>query len=125
MGRDDLSDDAYRDLIRSRFEEVEGAKRPRPEEFAAFAKLLSYVQLDLSRPEDYGRLKDKIDTRQADTVVLYLATSPALFGTACEQLGAAGLATPRTRIVLEKPLGHDLASNRAINETVRKVFAER
>ena len=38
---------------------------------------------------------------------------------------AAGLNTPNTRIVLEKPLGHDLASNRAINEAVRRVFSEK
>jgi glucose-6-phosphate 1-dehydrogenase len=34
----------------------------------------------------------------------------------------AGAEHPHTRIVLEKPLGHDLVSNRAINEAVRQVF---
>ena len=124
VARDGLSDEQYRSLIESRFAEVEGAKRPSAEEFAHFAELLHFVQLDLSKPEDYQRLKTRLDERTADTVVMYLATAPALFTTACEQLGAAGLATPRTRIVLEKPLGHDLESNRAINATVRKVFAE-
>ncbi|WP_295855822.1 glucose-6-phosphate dehydrogenase [uncultured Xylophilus sp.] len=124
VARDDHSDEAYRELIRTRFEEVEGAKRPNAQEFEKFAQMLYFVRLDLSKPEDYARLKQKLDAGHADTVVMYLATAPALFTTACEQLGAAGLATPRTRIVLEKPLGHDLASNRAINEAVRKVFAE-
>jgi len=124
VARDDLSDEQYRALIQARFEEVEGAKRPSPEEFAQFASLLQFVQLDLSKPADYARLKAKLEARNADTVVMYLATAPGLFTMACEQLGAAGLATPRTRIVLEKPLGHDLASNRAINETVRRVFDE-
>ncbi|WPB57539.1 glucose-6-phosphate dehydrogenase [Xylophilus sp. GOD-11R] len=124
VARDDLSDQAYRDLIRARFEEVEGSKRPNPDEFEKFASLLHFVRLDLSKPEDYARLKARLDTRSADTVVMYLATSPALFTTACEQIGKSGLATPRTRIVLEKPLGHDLASNRQINETVRAVFDE-
>ncbi len=124
VARDDHSDEAYRELIRTRFEEVEGAKRPNAQEFEKFAQMLYFVRLDLSKPEDYARLKQKLDAGNADTVVMYLATAPALVTTACEQLGAAGLATPRTRIVLEKPLGHDLASNRAINEAVRKVFAE-
>jgi glucose-6-phosphate 1-dehydrogenase len=43
----------------------------------------------------------------------------------CEQLAAAGLNQSNVRVVLEKPLGHDLASNRAINETVRRSFQER
>jgi glucose-6-phosphate 1-dehydrogenase len=42
----------------------------------------------------------------------------------CEQLAANGLNTPKTRIVLEKPLGHDLASNRAINHAVGLAFKE-
>ena len=53
-----------------------------------------------------------------------MATAPGLFTTVCEQIAAAGLNGPKTRVVLEKPLGHDLASNRAINETVRRVLTE-
>ena len=124
VGRDDLSSDQYRELIHQRFAQVELAKRPSPEEFSRFAQLLQFLRMDLSRPEDYGRLKDKLEQRNANTVVMYLATAPSLFTTACEQLAAAGLNTPRTRIVLEKPLGHDLASNRAINDTVRQVLSE-
>jgi glucose-6-phosphate 1-dehydrogenase len=55
---------------------------------------------------------------------MYLSTAPSLFTTVCEQLAAHGLNTAKTRIVLEKPLGHDLASNRAINEAVGHVFKE-
>ena len=125
VGRDDLSNDAYRELIRTRFDKVELAKRPSVEEFARFAALLEFVRMDLSRPDDYARLQAMLAERQADTVVMYVATAPNLFTTVCEQLAAVGLNTPQTRVVLEKPLGHDLASNRAINEAVRRVFSER
>ena len=125
VGRDDLSDQAYRELIRTRFDKVELAKRPSLEEFARFAALLAFVRMDLSRPDDYTRLGTTLAERTADTVVMYMATAPTLFTTICEQLAAAGLNTPQTRVVLEKPLGHDLASNRTINDTVRRVFSER
>lgn len=125
VGRDDLSNDAYRELIRTRFDKVELAKRPSVEEFARFAALLAFVRMDLSRPDDYARLQAILSERQADTVVMYVATAPNLFTTVCEQLAAVGLNTPQTRVVLEKPLGHDLASNRAINDAVRRVFSER
>ena len=125
VGRDDLSNDAYRELIRTRFDKVELAKRPSVEEFARFAALLEFVRMDLSRPDDYARLQAMLAERQADTVVMYVATAPNLFTTVCEQLAAVGLNTPQTRVVLEKPLGHDLTSNRAINEAVRRVFSER
>lgn len=125
IARDDLSDAQYRELIRSRFEGVELAKRPSPEEFERFAALLHFLRLDLSQPRDYARLAEMLKERQADTVVMYLATAPTLFTTVVEQLAAAGLNQPHMRLVLEKPLGHDLESNRAINEAVRKVLSEK
>ncbi len=125
VGRDDLSNDQYRALMQSRFDKVDLAKRPSADEFARFAALLEYVRMDLSQPDDYARLTERLLARQVETVVMYLATAPALFTTVCEQLAAARLNTPITRIVLEKPLGHDLASNRAINHTVRQSFDEK
>ncbi len=125
IGRDDLSDQQYRDLIHARFEKVELDKRPTEDEFARFAALLFFVRMDLSGPQDYPRLAQLLSEREADTVVMYVATAPSLFTTVCEQIAAVGLNTPNTRVVLEKPLGHDLASNRKINETVCSIFHER
>ncbi|MBA2675777.1 glucose-6-phosphate dehydrogenase [Ramlibacter sp.] len=124
VARDELSDEAYRALIRSRFEEVDLAKRPTPEEFDAFAQRLHFLRMDLSKPDDYQRLAATLQERAAEVVVMYLATAPNLFTVACEQLAAAGLNTPRTRLVLEKPLGVDLASNREINATAQRVLSE-
>jgi glucose-6-phosphate 1-dehydrogenase len=124
VGRDDLGDERYRAMIQARFDEVDLAKRPTAEEFARFSSLLEFVSMDLSKPEHYAYLATKLAQRPADTVVMYLATAPTLFTTIVEQLAAAGLNTPQTRVVLEKPLGHDLASNRAINHSVGQVFTE-
>ena len=125
VGRDSLSNAQYQAQICARFDHVELAKRPSEEEFCRFAALLEFVQMDLSHPDDYARLVAKLAERQADTVVMYVATAPSLFTTVCQQLAIAGLNTPQTRVVLEKPLGHDLASNRAINQTVSEVFGEK
>ena len=124
VARDEMPDERYRDWLKERFQEVEGAKRPSDEEFERFAALVHYRRMDLSQPEHYARLKDWLGERHADTVVFYLATSPHLFTQICEQLGAAGLNGPQVRVVLEKPLGHDLASAQHINRVVRSVFTE-
>lgn len=124
VGRDDHSDDQYRSLIQSRFDQVELSKRPSADEFNRFAQLLHFVRMDLSRPDDYPHLASMLKSRNADTVVMYVATAPSLFTSVCEHLAGVGLNTPNTRVVLEKPLGHDLASNRAINESVRRVLSE-
>ncbi len=124
VARDEQSDDKYRGWLKDRFQDVEGGKRPSDEEFARFAELLHYRRMDLSQPEHYAGLKQWIDGRGADTVVLYLATSPHLFPQICEQLGAVSLNGPNVRVVLEKPLGHSLASAQDINRVVSSVFAE-
>lgn len=124
VARDEQPDAKYRAWLKDRFQDVEGAKRPTDEEFARFAEMVHYLRMDLSQPADYAKLKDWLLSRNADTAVLYLATSPHLFPQICEQLGAAGLNAPHIRVVLEKPLGHDLASAQEINRVVRSVFSE-
>ena len=56
--------------------------------------------------------------------IFYLATSPDLFGPICRNIKDAGLVTPEGRVVLEKPLGHDLESSFKINDQVGEVFPE-
>ena len=59
--------------------------------------------------------------------VFYLSTSPSFFPVICEKLGNSGLdkaENARTRIVIEKPFGYDLASARALNAQILKVFEE-
>ncbi|MCU0968014.1 MAG: glucose-6-phosphate dehydrogenase [Rubrivivax sp.] len=125
VARDERSDAQYHAYIRERFGDVDPSKRPSDEAFARFAEHVHYRRMDLSHPDDYAGLREWIDARGADTVVMYLATSPHLFPVICARLGAAGLARPNVRVVLEKPLGHDLASAQEINRVVGSVFSER
>ena len=131
VSRQQLSDDGYRAWLKERFAAVEDAKRPSDDEFARFAALLHYLTMDLSKAADYARLKAWLSSGAggrggglADVVVMFLATSPELFPVVCANLGATGLNAPNVRVVLEKPLGHDLESARAINAVVRSVFTE-
>ncbi|HRD96766.1 MAG TPA: glucose-6-phosphate dehydrogenase [Rubrivivax sp.] len=133
VARDERSDDEYRHFIHQRFADVEPGKQPSAEEFARFAALLHYRRMDLSQAEHYAGLKRWIEQPRAeegrsgpraDTVVLFLATSPHLFPVVVDQLGRAGLNGPHVRVVLEKPLGHDVASAQEINRVVRSAFHE-
>ena len=124
VSRQPLGDAEYRAWLKARFQEVEGAKRPSDDEFARFAALVHYLPMDLSQPAHYARLAEWLGERRADVVVMYLATAPDLFTSICRQLGDAGLNGPQVRVVLEKPLGRDLASAQEINRVVRSVFRE-
>ncbi|MDX1541930.1 MAG: glucose-6-phosphate dehydrogenase, partial [Geminicoccaceae bacterium] len=88
-----------------------------------FLARLSFTALDIGEPGGWRDLAAKLDD-SGRVRVFYLATSPALFGPVCQNLASAGLITDATRVVLEKPIGHDLASAQAINDEVGSVFEE-
>ncbi|MBI2381276.1 MAG: glucose-6-phosphate dehydrogenase [Gammaproteobacteria bacterium] len=90
----------------------------------SFLQRLHYVDLDVREPGAFGALKALLAGETARVRVFYLATAPDLFGDICENLDEAELITERARVVLEKPLGHDLASSRVINDRVARHFAE-
>ena len=110
VARDSMSDEQYQTLIQSRFEQVEGAKRPNDEEFARFKAMLHYERVDLSNPADYVKLA-AVWPNAKPTRGDVLATAPSLFNTVCEQLGAAQLNTPKLGS-FRKATGHDLKSTR-------------
>ncbi|MGN6704104.1 MAG: glucose-6-phosphate dehydrogenase [Burkholderiaceae bacterium] len=85
---------------------------------------ISYVAMNAVDPATYPALVDALRPDPDLVRVFYLATPPDIFAQICNNLAAAGLATPNSRVVLEKPLGHDLASARQINADVGKIFSE-
>ena len=100
-----------------------------PEDFnaALWERLLAqvrYAAIDASRPEDFAALAPLLSKDEAVPRVFYLATTPSLFIPICRHLQGAGLVNASARVVLEKPLGRDLASSRTINDAVAEIFAE-
>ena len=89
-----------------------------------FLKLVRYARGDATKPDGLAALATLLSDQPDRIRVFYMATSPELYGPTCENLQAAGLVTANARVVLEKPIGHDLPSAREINDVVGKVFTE-
>jgi len=87
-----------------------------------FKARLRYAVVDAQDPASFKTLKGVLGG--AGEIVFYLSTSPSLFGPICEALKAAKLISGKSRVVVEKPIGHDLASCRAINDTLAASFSE-
>jgi glucose-6-phosphate 1-dehydrogenase len=98
------------------------AESLQPKTWALFLERLDYVCLDATQAVDYDRLA--ANSRPNATRVFYLATSPSLFMHISACLDQAGLIDDQSRVVLEKPLGHDLSSAQAINGAVAQHFQE-
>lgn len=90
--------------------------------WARFEARLDYVVADATTSEGADKLKAAIGG--AVTPMFYLAVSPSLYSKICTSLQTSGLATATSRIVMEKPIGHDLQSSKAINQAVGEVFSE-
>ena len=84
---------------------------------------LHYVLINLDVPDEYKRLNDAID-QEKRVLINYFSVAPFLFDDICKGLAHAAIVTPETRVVLEKPIGRDLASSQEINDTVARVFTE-
>ncbi|MEO6076182.1 MAG: glucose-6-phosphate dehydrogenase [Dokdonella sp.] len=89
--------------------------------FAKLSKLLRYVDGDYKDADTFTRLRESLG--DAKHPLHYLAIPPSLFGTVVKDLDKADCATG-ARVILEKPFGRDLASARALNREVLKVFDE-
>lgn len=93
--------------------------------WARFVQRIVHVRADALADVGWTDLAEVLSSGASRVRVFYLATSPDLFGPTCEHLKAHGLVTRESRVVLEKPIGHDLASAREIGEQVGRVFEER
>lgn len=89
-----------------------------------FLTRLHHVTLDVTSTEPWEEFAGLLSTDPDRVRVYYLASAPKLFGAICERLQRNGLVTPQSRVVLEKPIGTDLASARQINDEVGAVFSE-
>ncbi len=94
------------------------------DQFASFFERISFVQADATTADGSKRIVAALDPSEQVRRVFYLATAPAIFGPVCAALSGAGGVHANAAVVLEKPLGHDLESSRAINDAVGEVFAE-
>ncbi|WP_246167486.1 glucose-6-phosphate dehydrogenase [Sphingomonas piscis] len=88
-----------------------------------FLNRLSYVALDATDQSGFPALAQAVGN-PADGVAIFLSTAPSLFKPTIDGLAAAGLASDKVRMALEKPLGSDLESSRQINDAVASAFPE-
>jgi len=122
IARGQLDTSAYRDWISKQVRDHLSSVAIDAAAWSDFLERILYLPLDLSARSDFLALKTILD--DIDGVrVFYLATGPSLFVPTCQALAAVGL-NESARVVLEKPLGHDLRTSNAINDAVGALFNE-
>jgi glucose-6-phosphate 1-dehydrogenase len=128
MARSSFTDESFRDKLRPGAQEFTG----RAWDAAAwddFTPHIAYFQGDASDPDQLAGLNpflQKLEGGPANRLY-YLSTAPSLYEPIVANLGAHGMAREESgwrRIIVEKPIGYDLASARALHRAIHAVFDE-
>ena len=121
--RADHDDAGFRDLA-ARAIQAQTDGKAEPGQLRALLERLHYQPADSQSPEAMAALAVRVKELQRGDVLFHLSTAPKLYGPICEALGQHGLGGSDSRVLLEKPIGHDLLSACAINDGVARVFDE-
>ncbi|MEM1376497.1 MAG: glucose-6-phosphate dehydrogenase [Pseudomonadota bacterium] len=121
--RSPMTDDEYRNFAHEALRQhvKDGLDE---EQVSIFLKRLSYVAVDAKSKKGWSDLAAKFDGKGDRKRACYLAVGPSLFGDIATQLRDHDIITPETRIIVEKPIGRDLTSANALNDTLGQVFDE-
>ena len=134
IGRREMSDAAYRSFAREGSERF--SRRPLDAtHWQDFERSVYYLRGSLDDPATYRALETRLQDVEAECGVpgnriFYLSIPPSLFRTGIEQLRASGLgaqseeAGPFARVIVEKPVGHDLGSAQEVNALLAGSFRE-
>ncbi len=121
IGRAGTSEELHAHIRKALVDEVNDNNR---ENFETFLAKSAFIHLDAGHALDYQTLATFLAEKNQQVALAYLSMPPDLFAPIVENLHHAGLIHPDTRIILEKPIGKDLESSRAISDGVAKVLSE-
>ena len=131
-GRTKLTDEQFRDNLLNDINQFSRSGKAAKAKWDEFSKNIFYQISDAKDAETYKEFGKRIDAHNAEwktkaNVLYYLAVSPNFFPIIASNISKAKLAEDpeKTRIVIEKPFGHDLESAKELNKLLSGIFDER
>ncbi len=133
-GRSPLSDDQFRQDVEKTLRHA-GKDKLDPGIFEKFVSRCHFVTGGYADPPTYQRLHERLKELEAhyqteSNRLFHLAIPPDLYTQVIQQLVAArlthacGTGKPWGRVIVEKPLGHDLESAQMLTRDFRRVLKE-
>ncbi|MDB5159451.1 MAG: glucose-6-phosphate 1-dehydrogenase [Mucilaginibacter sp.] len=131
-GRTKLSDEQFRKNLNEDINNFSRSGKADKDKWAEFEKNIYYQVSDAKDAETYKEFGKRVEAHAAEwkvrpNVIYYLAVSPSFFPIITSNLAKAKLTTDveKTRIVIEKPFGHDLESAKELNKLLAGLFDEK
>jgi glucose-6-phosphate 1-dehydrogenase len=129
VARTEETDDEFRERMKEAVQEY-GRDEFRDDVWEGLADGMHYVAMDFGDETGEDRLAHTLSHLDEERStrgnrVYYLATPPSVFATVVKAIGKRRNTQGWTRLIVEKPFGHDLASARELNTEIQKYFEER
>jgi len=123
-GRREMSDEAFRETISEALCTYLADEHHDEARVSAFLEKIIYCPVSAGEDAQFTALAERVRTLGDGPIAVYLSTPPSLFAPTAEGLAGAGLVDGSTRIAMEKPIGKDLESSRAVNDAIGALFEE-
>lgn len=131
IGRKEFTDESYRDRLLEGIQQFSRRKGEQNGKWAEFSKNVSYLRMDAEKDASYGGISEIARKKESEwgshpNVLFYLAVAPQLVPDIATKLAKVDLCGDKkcTRIVVEKPFGHDLQSAHDLNVLLTGLFSE-
>ena len=123
LAREDISTSEFSEQMQLVLKNASDKRAFDPTSWQRFFERLCYIKIDFAQQEQFSAIKNWL--LKDRITIFYLATPPSLYGSICRNLSKVECITNDTRIVLEKPIGHDLQTSQQVNSAVADSFNER
>ena len=126
VGRHDISKEEFAAKLMPHLEAAMHDQGVDEMVFANFMAIVECICVDITAQNSMDALASSLLEKadQGRPIIFYLSVASSLFSMACQRIAESGLVLPQSRLVVEKPLGHDYASAQAINDELLKTFEE-
>src|SRR5579871_675454 len=131
IGRTEFTDENYRAKLLDGIKQFSRRKDEQNGKWQTFSQQISYLQMDAEKDEEYQKIAEIVKSKEQQfgehpNVIFYMAVAPQLVPDIAKKLGALNICsdTKCTRIVVEKPFGHDLKSAHDLNQLLMGMFDE-
>ncbi|MEZ5655357.1 MAG: glucose-6-phosphate dehydrogenase [Sphingobium sp.] len=123
-GRSEHSDEEFCKDVDAQLAEYIGEERYTKEASERLTARIIYCAAEAGNADQFAAIAERIKGREERGISVYLSTPPSLFAPTAQSLAEAGLVNGSTRIAMEKPIGHDLASSKEVNDAICDLFDE-
>lgn len=131
IARSDISETTYHEYLREGVDSFSRSGKSTKDQWESFTKFIQYVKADFTVEDVYKKLNNQITALEqawggAANRIFYLAVPPQFIEPIATRISQAGLSENKklSRLVVEKPFGHDLESARHLNVALSKIFDE-